>query len=414
MDNFRINPDILTVIKPLGKPLSFKIGELIKAEILDILASGAITLKIKGSTLTAKTDIPIKNNTDVIFKVLGSNKEGTELKLQFLGYVQEEIPPQKVIPSDNNALNKIIQDIGKLFPKNNISSQKCLELLEHFIKELPDNLNNLSSNIKTQFQEILKQSLGSSGKSIISRFTELLQKLPDNLVSKESFLKTFELYKKNMIIDIEKFHYINLKNSLQGTGVILETKLKLISHILNKIVPPDISKQQIDISETRLDLKAQLLQLKSILISENKEDSLELVNGLIKDIETYQVLSKLTDSFYTFIPIFWDRLINSDIRFKKNKKDISENTFSCRIDLDLEEQGILNIMVLMNNKSFTVYFRAENDTFLKQLRSHINELDKRFKESGLNLGNTILIDKKFSVSELDKISNFEGKLNIKI
>jgi len=417
MDDFRINtqnPNILTVIKPLGKPISLKAGELIKAEILDILASGAITLKIKGSTLTAKTDIPIENNTEAIFRVLGANKEGTELKLQFIGYEKEEIPSQKIIPLDNRALNRIIQDIGKLSYRNNISSQKYLELLEHFIKELPDNMENLPSDTKSHVQEILKQSLISTGKNIITRLSELLQQLPDNLTFKESFLKIFELYRKNMAINIEKFDYQNLKNSIQNTGVILEAKLKSMISILNKIVQSEISKQNIDLSEIKLDLKTQLLQLKNLLISENKEESIELVNSLIKDIEIYQVLSKTTDSFYTFIPVFWDKLIKSDIKFKKNEKDDSKNSFSCRIDLDLEEKGILNILVLMNNKSFIIYFRAENNLFLKQLRSYINELDKRFKEAGLTLKSTVLIDNKSSVSELDKIGNFEGKINIKI
>jgi len=334
--------------------------------------------------------------------------------LQFIGYEKEEIPSQKIIPLDNRALNRIIQDIGKLPYRNNISSQKYLELLEHFIKELPDNMDNLPSGTKSHVQEILKQSLISTGKNIITRLSELLQQLPDNLTFKESFLKTFELYRKNMAINIEKLDYQNLKNSIQNTGVILEAKLKSMISILNKIVQSEISKQNIDLSEIKLDLKTQLLQLKNLLISENKEESIEIVNSLIKDIETYQVLSKTTDSFYTFIPVFWDRLIKSDIKFKKNEKDDSKNSFSCWIDLDLEEKGILNILVLMNNKSFIVYFRAENNLFLKQMRSYINELDKRFKEAGLSLKSAVLIDNKSSVSELDKISNFEGKINIKI
>ncbi len=338
MDDFRIipqNSNLLTVIKPLGKPLSLKTGELIKAEILDILTSGAITLKIKNSTLTAKTNIPIKNNSEAIFRVLGTNKEGTELRLQFIDYTNEKMPSIKAIPSDNRALNRIIQDIGKLLYKNGISSQKYLELLEHFIKELPDDINNLSSNIKTKAQEGFQKSLTSTGKSIIIRLSDLLQKLPDNLISKELLLKTFEFYNKNMVIDIEKLDYTNLKNSIQNTGVILEAKLKSIISILNKI-PQHGSKQQIDLSEIRHDLKTQLLQLKSLLVLEDREESIELVNGLIKDIETYQALSKITNSFYTFIPIFWDRLINSNIRFKKNTKDNKENSFSCSIDLDLE------------------------------------------------------------------------------
>ncbi len=68
----------------------------------------------------------------------------------------------------------------------------------------------------------------------------------------------------------------------------------------------------------------------------------------------------------------------------------------------------------MNNKSFIVYFRSENIFFLNQLRSYINELNKRFNEAGLALKGIVLIDNKLSLSKLDEICNFERKINIKI
>lgn len=108
MADFMVNLNssgILTLIKPLGKPLSLKVGELVKANILDILPSGAVVLKIKGFAITAMPDMPIKTNTDAFFKVIVTNKEGTELRLQFIGYAEDEKNLQRIISPDNG--NKV-------------------------------------------------------------------------------------------------------------------------------------------------------------------------------------------------------------------------------------------------------------------------------------------------------------------
>ncbi len=102
-------------------------------------------------------------------------------------------------------------------------------------------------------------------------------------------------------------------------------------------------------------MKAGLLQLKQFIVEEGKEavktfsghdltatqreSTVRLIDGLIKDIETFQVLSKTTNSFYTFLPISWQELKDGEISFKRGQSDAKGIPYSCRINLDLERFG---------------------------------------------------------------------------
>lgn len=74
-----------SVEKPAGKHISLKIGEILKAEIMDILPSGGITLKIRGSVITTKSSLaqPLKMGAMAFLKVTGQHSEGREQLLRY-------------------------------------------------------------------------------------------------------------------------------------------------------------------------------------------------------------------------------------------------------------------------------------------------------------------------------------------
>src|SRR5208337_4526814 len=75
------------------------------------------------------------------------------------------------------------------------------------------------------------------------------------------------------------------------------------------------------------------------------------IEGLLKDVETFQALSKTTDSFYTFLPVTWKELKDGDLAFKRGREGSTGGaTSSCRINLSLDGFGSLSILVLMNNR----------------------------------------------------------------
>jgi flagellar hook-length control protein FliK len=185
------------------------------------------------------------------------------------------------------------------------------------------------------------------------------------------------------------------------------------------------------------DLKAALLELKQF-IAERGEDGNHsakvtaaasqgiqdaapvrniqaTIEGLLKDIETFQALSKATDSFYTFLPLSWKELRDGEISFKRGQGSADgRSSYSCRINLDLKEFGNLSVMVVMHNRDFFVSFKAEKPEFKSMLNANLNELKSAFIEKGLSLKAVNTLDKDdASFEHLEKLESSERIINIK-
>lgn len=151
------------------------------------------------------------------------------------------------------------------------------------------------------------------------------------------------------------------------------------------------------------DLKANRLKLKEIIASQpegiSSKDAAVLknatvaVDGILKDIESFQLLSMTTESFYTFLPVSWQELRDGEIAFKQNKGEGKAPSFSCRLHLDLDNLGKLGIMVLFHNNEFFVSFKPESEGFKSLLASHVEHLEEQFKGKGLNLKAVRVLDK---------------------
>lgn len=187
------------------------------------------------------------------------------------------------------------------------------------------------------------------------------------------------------------------------------------------------------------DLKAVLTQLKSLLNEENREllDNLlgrdagsakgavherlslkELVgtiDGLLREVETFQLLSKVTDSFCTFLPIVWDELREGDIAFKKPRGSGNDDSYYCVVNLDLESFGNLMIMVLMQQKDFFVSFKTGDSPLRSLLTKHTRELQQMFEESSIKLkGVSVLGNEDTSLVPFENLEAFDNIISIKV
>jgi hypothetical protein len=406
-------PDIgstLTIIKPLGKPVSFRIGEIIEAKVLDIFSSGGIALKIKGSVLTAQAEMSLLKDSTVLFKVTGADKQGSELKLQFMGYSDTTVQPLTGGTGKDQMLTKLIDDLSGLLSKN-LSSKNVSEAIEQLIKALPSDINTVSKELLVKLQDVLKAGMSRAGENIQTKLDKLMDMLPELLSPGDPLIRSMKNLREDVMIRIDNVLHASLKNALADTGISLEAKLKALVELLQKIDQP---LTLADVSQIKTDLKAQLLQLKEQFFTTNKGGEAELVNSLLKDIETFQLLSKATDSFFTFLPVIWDELRKGEISFRKNRIDSRVRSFSCRLNLDLESFGELSIIVLMVDRAFSVYMKAEKNDFREILNASLDELHDRFSGSGLLLNNASVIDKELSPEELERLGSFERIVNIKI
>jgi hypothetical protein len=139
------------------------------------------------------------------------------------------------------------------------------------------------------------------------------------------------------------------------------------------------------------------------------------IEGLLKDVETFQALSKTTDSFYTFLPVTWKELMDGDLAFKRGREGTTGGrSSSCRINLDLAGFGSLSILVLMNNNDFFVSFKADKPESHSLISANLDELKSSFAEKGLSLKAAHVLDKTDTTMEqLDKLGSSDRIISIK-
>lgn len=477
MINFKItslDTGFLTIEKAAGKAISLKLGEIVKAEVMDILPSGGVTLKIKGDFITAKTEVPMEKGAVAFFKVTDLPVEGKDLKLQFMGYTPESAKGQEMpAPSFNlkdSPISKLLQELTSSLAdikksivtgeKSDANIAKLQTLNSEILKALPSDMNLLPKEIRAQLQNLLQSSLKITGQSIQTRLESFINQLPAGIKNHP----IVENLTKDLTVSIEKLLQTPMKSVLQNTGVSLEAKLKAIIELFQRTEQPteqpikqadalkttsdkkeaatlpqsrdavtqEPKQQQMqhDMAAIKKDLKAGLLQLKQLMLEEGretlkglstadltltqKEGAARVIGGLIKDIETFQLLSKTTDSFYTFLPVNWQELKDGEVSFKRGRNDTKGMSYSCRINLDLESFGKLSVMVMMYNREFFVSFRAENSEFQTALNNNANELQESFSARGLSLKAVNILDSNdTSLEQLERLESFERTVSIK-
>jgi len=470
MINFKItglDNTFISIEKPTGKAISLKLGEIVKAEVIDMLPTGGVTLKVKGDFITAKTDIPLEKGAIAFFKVTDLPVEGKDLKLQFMGYTPESAKEQEMtLPSFNlkeSPIPKLIQELTNSLSdiKNSAVcgkeadslTSKLQNINSEILKALPSDINSLPKEVRMQLQNLLQASLKITGQSIQTRLDNFISQLPEGIKNHP----LVQNLTKDLTVSIEKLLQTPMKGILQDTGVALEAKLKAIVEMFQQMeysgsLKAEAGRQeevtilpqgkdavtheqkqplQHDMTAIKKDLKAGLLQLKQLVVEDGKETlkgfstadltptqreiAVRVIDGLIKDIETFQVLSKTTDSFYTFLPINWQELKDGEVSFKRGRSDAKGISYSCRINLDLERFGKLSVMVMMYNKEFLVSFRAENPAFQAILNNNAKELQDSFIARGLNLKAVNVLDSNdASLEQFERPESFENQVNIKV
>jgi len=187
----------------------------------------------------------------------------------------------------------------------------------------------------------------------------------------------------------------------------------------------DFKAKLLQIREMVLEQQAQLLNLdlperiaQSGLLKEKKallEQMLQSVDGLLQDVETFQLLSKLTDSFYTFLPFLWKGLKEAEIAFKRSGSGPHGRSYYCLVHLDLEDLGKLEVVTMMAGSEFLVSFKTDHDQFRSVLSAHMSELQEMFAAKGLKLGlvNFYGMQEKQLVP-FERLESFESIINIKI
>lgn len=184
-------------------------------------------------------------------------------------------------------------------------------------------------------------------------------------------------------------------------------------------LPPSIGR---DLKESLLSVKQSLSDKAPELLRGMTEHDVgqlrafqQNVDGMLRDIETFQALSKITDSFYTFLPLDWKELKEGDIAFKKGEESESgTSSYSCRVKLDLDQAGELTVLVLMFRGDFYVSFKAEKKSFQNVLEAGVGDLRHNFAGQGLRLkGVNVLGGDDPAFGKLENLESVTNLVNIR-
>ncbi len=358
--------------------------------------------------------------------MLGQQADGL-LTLQLLGHAKEgKNIGTSLLSVKDTLVARLVRQLVNLGNAKNTDTAKLQKLFTELLKALPSDANTLPKEIKAELQNLLQTSLRATGESIQVKLNSFIDHLPEEIRSRFPM----ESLRGDLILNAEGDSLSKLKSSLENTGVALEAKLKAAAKLLHQEPRADVNKDSapnLDISVTKddltkNDLKANLLRLKQTLEemphaqrTVGERNLLGQVNGLLRDVETFQFLSKITDSFYTFLPIAWKELREGEIAFKKRKTDSEGTSHFCRIMLDLETFGKLLIIVLMLDGNFFVSFKAENSDFHSLLDSSTKELQDMFRTKGLSLKSVNVMDiEDYSFQQLERLESFDRIVSIRV
>lgn len=410
--------------------------------------TGQVTLQITGRSPERRAAGPYSADTRA-----GPQDQATEQLLKELSELQTG-PESKDKASTASPAGGRASSLPPAALQDGAEPEALRKIITRLIKTFAPGTAPLSPDLKARLQEALQQSLKATGQSIHSRMTALAESLPTEMRTDAlaAMMRASPLFTSGAPRGPA------LRQALQDTGVLLEARLKAItlaapdqapakarapgSLPLNQgPVSPDDCAPSPAPPDLKGDLKANLLRLGETLKQVQQpgdgtsflrtltasvgldtsasqgphQEALRTIDGLLRDIETYQLLSKATESLHTFLPPLWDSLRDGEISFRKKQRGSSRGAYSCRLTLDLERLGTLSAIIVMQNGRFTVTFRADQPSLRDALRSDAAALGESFLRQGLTLaGTNVSGPEDRSFDDMDAAWSVDAGLSIKV
>jgi hypothetical protein len=227
------------------------------------------------------------------------------------------------------------------------------------------------------------------GTEAVLRLADLLSKLPEAL---RQNLPEIDIVGR-FLLHIDTLSGNAMKDVVQNGGIFFETKLRILALGLESDNDADIEAGRIITN----DLKASLLRLKDAFLapavlehlrsSVNPDELLGALNTVLRNIEFYQLRSKLSDSLQFFLPLVWKQLKDGELIVREyDRGNPGERFYACTVNLDLDHIGKMSVVLVYQTGYVLVTCAAENKRFSQLFQEGIDELEEEFTSSGLRLG----------------------------
>lgn len=300
-----------------------------------------------------------------------------------------------------------------------------------------DPLESVTNEVKKEIVHSPTQSLLKNDNSIDE--THLLNKeaikapeqsisptsLATALSSNTNFQKSSETVEEalKMVVNRlkQQIEILDTKTIQQANFV---DKSAILEQKIHSLIKPELfvgkamtQKLSLDPTDVELlsDMKGVLTKLNdSLAPTPQNREALEITNRLLTQIEYHQLFSYVSSSTHLYIPFSWDGLNGGSMMMKQT----SDEKFHCQIDLDLEQYGKLNMMLLLSGEKYIdISIAAQKKELGEKITQQLVELKRALNEVGLITGTVKILEYK-DVSAV-KNDYFSGEklqfgINIKI
>lgn len=320
----------LTFLSPSGDGMRFTVGDVVQAEVLSILPDGSVSIRIttesgKSGIVAARSEVPLAEGESVLLKVVGGERE---VALRFLGAIREGGTPGG-IPA---GLPEMYRELASELAASRLSAADARQAQESVLL-LPEAVKGAVPGF-----EAIGRSPGMEGL--------------DGTV---------------------------LRGTVEGSGILLETKLKL--------APKDLA--------PGADRKEALLRLGEALRDRDVAGAVSKAggspgeagvkaDGLLSTIESFQLASAAQGGLYVPLSLQWDELADGEMLFRKRIRGKGES-YTCEINLDLRPLGKMSASVTMYDGAFFVSLLPQSEATRSLMASRSAEVERRFREAGLAL-----------------------------
>jgi hypothetical protein len=340
-----IDLPIFNRFKYLSLPL--RPNERFSAEVVDLLPSGKAILRIKGSDVEIKTQIPLKKDMQLELQVMPLKNGEKDIKLRI---VSAMIPQQKEIP---NILDKI--------PTTSTLLQLATGDKEYTKTVVIKNFQSVEQKFLSQANQILDQlskvTTPSQREAVLSRAKELLE--------------PFFLEPSN------KDFILQLKNLVENSGLGFSSKLYAIAKRSEELVAKlhsdksqgfellkeflkDVSKAPLELRESLNELNKEIQEIKKEALFIQKQESI---------IDYARLMSFLSQG--VFVPFFWEFGDGNMVI-----KSLGKKGYLCKIYLDFEDIGGVEVDIFAHQKDLLVDFYSGHNLFLELVKEGLEGIKK--------------------------------------
>ncbi|MCS7203615.1 MAG: hypothetical protein NZ809_04110 [Thermodesulfovibrio sp.] len=342
-------------------PIKLVLGEILLAEILDILPTGTIQLRINERVINAQPqrEIPLSKGDKVYVKVEKPLSDGT-IPLRVLTTEAEEI---KVDLS-------IIDFLESIFAQK--TEFRKADFLSLFKSLLNLSFDSFPQDIKIEFfDKILRIFKNQTIVKDIQQLIELAE-------SKNIFNKEIETLKSFLLSFDESMKPEILKKVINNSGITFEAKLKTL---LNEV--------------TNLEsLKGDLKFIVNFILKEAKERGYEEIylkaEQIQRQLEGFQIVSKGFNSLFSFLPILWRELEGGNIALKSFKKE-GKDFFSLFVMLNFTDESLCFVVTLLENRFFISFSADERTLYL--IKANEDKLKEAFSLNKMHLSSINYVTK---------------------